>query len=147
MNLLKILIYITLFFSFALKASYAKEAISATQLLESIDLSEKIKSTEGSELKLYRQHHACLAILKVYGEIGQNESIYQFKNKQLLNGVHIDYLYQLDPVDVEQHAEWSSIELMQKAKKVMVDRSVADQAALDDILHYVDDQLLEKNCQ
>lgn len=111
-----------------------------TKVLQNIDLSQKIPTSQGSELTLLKISNRCRLTYNVYGETGQEEYNYDFKKSKIIKSSYYSYNYKPN--------EDGIIDLgnLKDSDFILVKKGNANPSKFVELKKYLNKNIVLKNC-
>lgn len=142
---MKKLVIILCFSSVIFSSCYANNAAQhnvkvQTKVLEEIDLTDKIPTSQGSELTLLKISNKCRLIYNVYGETGQEEYNFDFKKSKIIKATYFSYNYKANKDGIIDLANLSDKDF------ILVKKGNASPSKFIELKNYLNKNILLKNC-
>lgn len=110
------------------------------KILEEVDLTEKVKSSQGAEITLLKASSKCRLVYNVYGETGQEEYNFDFKKDKILQGNYLSYNYRANKDGVIDLANLTDKDF------ILVKKAKASQVKFDELKKFLNKNIIRKNC-
>lgn len=111
-----------------------------TKVLEEIDLTEKIPSSQGSELTLLKIYDKCRLIYNLYGETGQEEYNFDFKKSKIIKAKYRSYNYKENKDGIIDLANLSEKDF------ILVKNESASHSKFYELKKYLNKNIIIQNC-
>lgn len=112
----------------------------AKKVLQNIDLSEKIPTSQGSELTLLKISNKCRLTYNVYGETGQEEYNFDFKKSKIINSSYYSYDYKPNEDGIIDLAN------LKDSDFILVKKGNANLSKFIELRKYLNKNIVLKNC-
>lgn len=111
-----------------------------TKILQEIDLTEKVKSSQGAEITLLKVSDKCRLIYNKYGETGQEEYNFDFKKNKIIQANYLSYNYKANKDGVIDLAHLSDKDI------ILVKKRKASQKQFNELKGFLNKNIILKNC-
>ncbi len=132
------------FLSIIFSSCHADEAYlnsnKTVKVLEEIDLTERVKSSQGAEIILLKLSNKCRVIYSIYGETGQEEYNFDFKKDKMLQSNYLSYNYKANKDGIIDLANLSDKDI------ILVKKENSSQEKFNELKRFLNKNTVRKNC-